>query len=177
MINNKKMENNNTNTSQIIFKPVGIVHSPYKQAEGTPIQGAFAPEPEATVEIFPEYSAGLEGLEGFSHIYLLYHFHLSKDYQLKTRPFLDDNPRGVFSIRAPKRPNPIGLSVVRLKNINNNILTICEVDLLEGTPILDIKPYVPEFDCRPEASSGWVKGKVQNNREKHFADSRFKTIP
>lgn len=176
MINNRKMNDNNMKTSEIIFKPIGVVHSPYLEAEGTPIQGAFAPEPEASVEVFPEYAGGLEGLEGFSHIYLLYHFHLSKDYKLKTCPFLDDNPRGVFSIRAPNRPNPIGLSVVRLNKIENNILTVSEVDLLEGTPILDIKPYIPEFDCRPEASSGWVKGKLNENRERQFADSRFKTI-
>lgn len=168
------MNNHSEQCLEITFRPIGVVHSPYIECEGTPIQGKFSPEQEAMVEIFPQYSQGLEGLEGFTHIYLLYHFHLSTGYRLITAPFLDDNPRGVFSIRAPNRPNPIGLSVVRLIKIENNILTIGEVDLLEGTPVLDIKPYIPEFDCRPEASSGWVKGKVKENRERQFADSRFK---
>ncbi len=169
------MNNLNETYAEITFRPIGVVHSPYIRPEGTPIQGKFSPEQEASIEIFPEFSSGLEGLEGFTHIYLLYHFHLSTGYKLITAPFLDDNPRGVFSIRAPNRPNPIGLSVVRLKKIKDNIITISEVDLLEGTPILDIKPYIPEFDCHPEASSGWVEGKVNKNRERQFADSRFKT--
>ncbi len=109
-----------------------------------------------TVVIFPEFHEGLQDLEGFSHLFLIYHFHLSNKYTLKVKPFLDDIQRGVFATRAPARPNPIGLSVVRLDRIEGNRLFILDVDVVDGTPLLDIKPYVPAFDVRAEAKSGWL---------------------
>jgi len=125
------------------------------------------------MDLAPEYTDGLKELGGFSHIYIIYHFHLSKGYKLITSPFLDDKPKGVFAIRAPNRPNSIGLSAVKLNKIEGNILYISEIDVIDGTPVLDIKPYVPEFDCRPDACSGWVEGKVAGREERHKADSRF----
>ena len=115
---------------------------------------------DGTVEVFPEYVEGLKDLEGFSHIILIYHFHLSKKSLLKVKPFMDDQIHGVFSTRAPSRPNPIGISIVRLIKIEKNILYIQDVDILYGTPLLDIKPYVPEFDVRAADKKGWLEKNV-----------------
>jgi len=141
---------------EIIFRPIGTVHSPFKEPTGTPIQASAAPESQGVVEVFPEYQEGLQDLDGFSHIYLVYHFHLSQGFSLKVKPFLDDRPRGLFATRAPARPNPIGISIVRLDRIEGNRLFIREMDIVDGAPLLDIKPYVPGFDHRPGAASGWV---------------------
>ena len=116
------------------INPIGIIHSPYKQMIGTPIQTAFSDDGEGTVEIFPKYKKGLKDLEGFSHIILIYHFHQSEGYSLSCRPFLDDVERGLFATRAPRRPNPIGLSIVRLKEIKDNILSVSSLDVLDETP-------------------------------------------
>jgi tRNA-Thr(GGU) m(6)t(6)A37 methyltransferase TsaA len=137
-----------------------------------PIQPAGAKGIEGSIEIIPEYVIGLQDLEGFSHIILIYHFHLSKDYSLKVKPFLDDKPRGVFATRAPKRPNPIGISVVRLRKIVGNILHIEDVDIVDGTPLLDIKPYVPEFDVHKIVQTGWLSKKAAKAKIKK-ADERF----
>ena len=148
--------------SKIELSPIGIIYSPFKEPKGTPIQTAAAKDIEGKVEIFKEYVEGLKDLNGFSHIILLYHFHLTKGYSLLVKPFMDDTIRGVFATRAPRRPNPIGLSVVRLLRIEGNILYIKDVDIVDGTPLLDIKPYVPDFDIKDVRDIGWLKKRVQN---------------
>ena len=146
---------------EINFKPIGIIHSPYKRSGEPPNQGALRPEVEGSIEVFPEYEQGLKDIESFSHIIILYFFHWAAGYSLLAKPYLDDNLRGIFSIRSPHRPNRIGLSVVRLLGREKNILKVAEIDALDGTPLLDIKPYVPQFDCRKEAKEGWLKGKIR----------------
>ncbi|MEQ9715244.1 MAG: tRNA (N6-threonylcarbamoyladenosine(37)-N6)-methyltransferase TrmO [Candidatus Asgardarchaeum sp.] len=148
--------------SEIKYKPIGIIHSPFKEPKGTPIQPTSARGVKGTVEIFPEYIEGLKDLEGFSHIILIYHFHLAKRGTLKVIPYMDKEIRGVFATRAPSRPNPIGISVVRLIKIKRNILHIQDVDIIDGTPLLDIKPYVPEFDIHKVERIGWLEKRVKN---------------
>lgn len=147
--------------AEIKYKPIGIVHSPFKEPNGTPIQPSGARGINGTVEILPDYAEGLKDLEGFSHIILIYHFHLSKKSSLKVKPYLDDEEHGVFAMRAPSRPNPIGISTVRLLKIEGTTLHIQDVDIVDGTPLLDIKPYVPEFDRREVQKKGWLEKKVQ----------------
>lgn len=143
--------------SEVRYKPIGVVHSPFKKPQNVPIQAASAQGVKGKVELFCEYVRGLKDLEGFSHIFLLYHFHLSRPYSLLVKPFLDENLRGLFSTRAPSRPNPIGLSLVRLTELEDNILHIQDVDIIDGSPLLDIKPYVPKFDQRKTTKIGWLK--------------------
>jgi tRNA-Thr(GGU) m(6)t(6)A37 methyltransferase TsaA len=138
-----------------------------------PIQPSGALGIKGTVELFAEYSSGLKDIDGFSHIILVYHFHLSRGYALETRPFLDEAIHGVFATRAPARPNPIGISVVRLVGIEDNILHIEDMDIVDGTPLLDIKPYIPDFDWREAERTGWLSVKSQRAR-KHKSDTRFK---
>jgi tRNA-Thr(GGU) m(6)t(6)A37 methyltransferase TsaA len=157
---------------KIEYKPIGIIHTPFKSPEGTPIQPTGAKGIEATVELFEEYAQGLNDLDGFSHIHLLYHCHLSKTYSLNVVPFLDTEKRGLFSTRAPSRPNPIGLSVVQLLGIENNVLRIMDIDVIDGTPLLDIKPYVPEFDVRKATNIGWL-GFLSKKIENAADDGRF----
>ncbi len=130
------------------LSPIGIIHSPYKEQKGVPIQPVFSEGVTAEIEVYSEYQQGLKDLEGFSHIILLYLFHKSEDYRLLCRPFLDNKERGLFATRAPKRPNPIGLSIVELLKIDKNIITIGSPDMIDGTPLLDIKPYVDAFDAK-----------------------------
>jgi tRNA (adenine37-N6)-methyltransferase len=143
--------------SDVTYKPIGIIHTPYQEKECTPIQGCFAPDNRGRIELFPEYTDGLQNIEGFSHLILIYHFHQCTGYQLIAKPFLDKEKKGIFSIRYFARPNPIGLSVVRLYEVKANILEIGEVDMLDGTPLLDIKPYVPQFDIKENVKDGWYK--------------------
>ncbi|MBI5569534.1 MAG: tRNA (N6-threonylcarbamoyladenosine(37)-N6)-methyltransferase TrmO [Desulfomonile tiedjei] len=157
----------------IAFKPIGVIHSPFREREGTPIQPAGARGIEGTVELLPEYAAGCKDLDGFSHIVLLYHFHRSKGFSLELTPFLDDTPRGVFATRAPARPNPIGISVVRLVGVEGSTLHIQDLDILDGTPLLDIKPYVPEIGPDDEVRFGWLEGKTQRMGTAK-ADERFR---
>ena len=138
-----------------------------------PIQPAGADGVEVTVEVFEDFLPGLKDLEGFSHIILLYHFHRSHGFNLHVVPFMDTQPRGLFATRAPKRPNPIGLSVVQLDKIEHGVLYIQSVDILDGTPLLDIKPYVPEFDACGEVRTGWLKN-AQKTVSKKQSDDRFK---
>ena len=142
---------------EIIYRPIGIIHSPFKKPEGTPIQSAAARGAQALVEIFSEYTEGLDDLDGFSHIILIYHFHLSAKFSLSVRPFLDHTPHGLFATRAPARPNSIGLSIVRLSGISNGELRVMDVDILDGTPLLDVKPYIPKFDVREVDRTGWLE--------------------
>lgn len=146
--------------NSIEMRPIGFVQSPRKEAKGTPIQGVFADEAEGLVELAPEYAAGLRDLDGFSHAILIYYFHRSESEKLLAKPYLEDVEHGIFAIRSPHRPNHIGLSVVRIRKIEGNRLYFGEVDILDGTPVLDIKPYVRQFDSREDAVSGWI--------EKHF---------
>jgi tRNA-Thr(GGU) m(6)t(6)A37 methyltransferase TsaA len=159
---------------EIIFRPIGVVHSPFKEPTGTPIQPSAARGTRGIVEILPEYEEGLQDLEGFSHLILLYHCHLARGFTLKVKPFLDDTQRGVFATRAPARPNPIGLSIVRLERVEGRQLHIREVDIVDGTPLLDIKPYVPQFDTRTDATSGWLE-KNMRRLESARDDGRFLT--
>ncbi len=159
-------------SGEISYNPIGIVRSPFKSSKGTPIQPKEAKGVKAKVVVKKEYSEGLKDLEGFSHIILICHFHLSKGYDLKVRPFMDEHLRGVFSTRAPKRPNSIGLSTVRLTGIKGNILFVEEIDIVDGTPVLDIKPYVPDFDVRQADKIGWLKSVIHKLPEKKD-DGRF----
>jgi tRNA-Thr(GGU) m(6)t(6)A37 methyltransferase TsaA len=147
--------------AEIKYKAIGIIHSPFKEPKGTPIQPSGAKGINGTVEIFPDYAEGLKDLEGFSHIILIYHFHLSKKSSLKVKPYLDDEVHGVFAMRGPSRPNPIGISTVHLLRIEGTTLSIQDVDIVDGTPLLDIKPYVPEFDRGEVQRTGWLEKKVQ----------------
>jgi len=150
---------------ELRIKQIGLIHTPYKEPKGMPIQGKFAEEVAGTVEVFPEYQQGLKGIEGFSHIILVYYFDRSKNEELLGRPFLEDTEHGIFAIRSPHRPNHIGISIVKLQNIEDNIVTFTEVDMLDGTPLLDIKPYVSHFDCRQQVKNGWI--------QKHFSDGKI----
>lgn len=160
---------------EIIYKPIGIIHSPFKDVKGMPIQTTAAQGIAGTIEIEPEYAGGLKDIEGFSHIILIYHFHLSEGYSLEVKPFVDNHLRGVFATRAPRRPNPIGLSVVRLVKVEGSILHIEDVDIVDGTPLLDIKPYVPEFDVKEGERIGWLLEKA-NKIHDVKSDERFKRL-
>lgn len=156
----------------VTFRPIGIVRSPFQDPEDMPIQTSGATGVEGTIEVDPLYAAGLKDLDGFSHILLIYHFHRSKGFALEVKPFLDDTMRGVFATRAPRRPNSIGFSIVRLNAVEGCILKIQDVDILDGTPLLDIKPYVPQFDAKAAERIGWLTGKADAAR-KHRSDNRF----
>jgi tRNA-Thr(GGU) m(6)t(6)A37 methyltransferase TsaA len=156
----------------IQYRPIGIIHTPYKSPAGTPIQPPASKGVEADVEVFEKYAGGLTDLGEFSHIYLIYHFHRSKKFSLKVKPFLDNETHGLFATRAPSRPNSIGLSIVRLTGIKENILHVKNIDVLDGTPLLDIKPYVPEFDIRKVSKIGWMDKKIKNLAEVQD-DGRF----
>jgi len=158
---------------KIQYQPIGIIHSPFTSIEGMPIQPGGAVGICGSVEVFPEFMTALQDLEGFSHIYLLYHFHQSKSWKPLVTPFLDNVKHGLFSTRAPSRPNPIGLSIVRLNHLEKKILAIENVDILDGTPLLDIKPYIPDFDHFQVESIGWLNAVSENSR-KVRSDQRFK---
>ena len=157
----------------ITYSPIGVIRSPFKEIAGTPIQPSGAEGVQGSIEMNPEYVPGLKDIEGFSHIILLYHFHFSQGYDLEVKPFLDDEYHGVFATRAPKRPNPVGLSIVRLVRREGNVLYIEDVDVIDGTPLLDIKPYVPGFDVRQAERTGWLSQKAQGVTDIR-ADERFK---
>jgi len=137
-----------------------------------PIQPTGAKGVRGKIQILSEFVPGLQDVDGFSHLMLIYYFHRVDGFILETRPFLDDSPRGVFATRAPRRPNPIGLSIVRLECIDGATLHISDIDIVDGTPLLDIKPYVPAFDHRTEAKIGWLTGNVDQVTQ-HKSDNRF----
>jgi tRNA (adenine37-N6)-methyltransferase len=141
------------------INPIGIIHSPYKVKEECPIQPLYSSEAAGRVEVFEEYEAGLKDIETFSHIYLLYLFDQAGEIELVRTTFLDDKPHGIYASRHPCRPNGIGMSIVKLINRKNNILFVEGVDMLDKTPLLDIKPYIPKFDVIDSASEGWTAGK------------------
>jgi tRNA (adenine37-N6)-methyltransferase len=157
---------------EIAYRTIGIIHSPFTDPRDMPIQPTGTSSAPGTAQVFPEFKAGLKDLEGFSHVILIYHFHQVTRTDLTVTPFLDSKPHGVFATRAPTRPNPIGLSIVRLKGIEGCVLQLDNVDVLDGTPLLDLKPYVPDFDRPRGAKAGWLeqaKRKVQGAR----SDDRF----
>ena len=159
---------------EIRYRPIGVIRSPFKDVQGMPIQAVGAKGVKGTVEIEPEYKNGLKDLEGFSHLILVYHFHLSSGFELTVEPFMDDEVHGVFATRAPRRPNPIGTSVVRLMAVQGCRLDIQDVDIVDGTPLLDIKPFVPAFDVREVDRIGWLSNReasVVNTK----SDRRFTT--
>ncbi len=158
---------------KIEFAPIGIIHSPFVELKDMPIQPAGAVGIKGTVVVFEDYHPGLKDLDGFSHIILLYHFHRSRSFNLHVVPFMDSEPRGLFATRAPKRPNPIGLSIVQLDKIEEGVLHIQNVDILNGTPLLDIKPYVPEFDAQTGVRTGWLE-KARKTVSSWKSDDRFK---
>ncbi len=158
--------------NEITYESIGVVHSPFAEPKNVPIQASASKGSKGTVEVNPKYAEGLKDLEGFSHIILLYHFSLVKAGSLLVKPFLDDTLHGVFATRSPARPNAIGISTVRLIRIENNILYIKDVDILDGTPLLDIKPYVPKFDYRRTTKIGWFSDKISKLKETKD-DGRF----
>ena len=157
----------------IELNPIGIIHTPFTKPEGMPIQPTGAAGIRGTIEVFEEFRPGLKDLDGFSHIILLYYFHRSDGFTLHVVPFMDSEPRGLFATRAPKRPNPIGISVVRLDKIENGVPHIQNVDILDGTPLLDIKPYVPAFDSTGNIRTGWLE-QSGKSASSHRSDDRFK---
>jgi tRNA-Thr(GGU) m(6)t(6)A37 methyltransferase TsaA len=158
---------------RIHYQPIGIIHSPFKKVPGTPIQSTFSKDGEGTVELLPQFKQGLKDLKGFSHIILIYHLHKSRGYDLLCRPFLDEVKRGVFATRAPRRPNPIGLSIVRLKKIRNTTLSVAALDVLDKTPLIDIKPYIPQFDALTSPQVGWFEKALKKKKHRTRADNRF----
>lgn len=156
----------------IEFEPIGIIHTPFLEPANMPIQPVAGAGVAGTVELFEAYRDGLDDLEGFSHVILLYHLHRSHGYKLRVVPFMDTVPRGLFATRAPRRPNPIGLSVVQLDRVEDGVLHIRNLDIVDGTPLLDIKPYVPEFDHQPTIRAGWLEGVRKTVSDRH-SDDRF----
>jgi tRNA-Thr(GGU) m(6)t(6)A37 methyltransferase TsaA len=155
------------------IKPIGTIHSPYTKIEDMPIQPKGATGVEGYALLDEEYIDGLQDLEGFSHIYLLYSFHKTKREELLVTPFLDKQTKGVFSTRSPLRPNHIGISIVQLKEIKNNKIIVEGIDILNGTPLLDIKPYIEKFDVVKNSTSGWFKASNKDISTKR-SDDRFK---
>jgi len=150
---------------EIKLKPIGIIRTPYKDPKGMPIQGTFDKSITGKIELFPEYVQGLKDVEGFSHLILIYYFNKAKEEKLVGKPFLEDTPHGIFSIRSPMRPNHIGFSIVKLEKVEENKITFSEFDILDNTPLLDIKPYISHFDSREDVKNGWL--------DKHFANGKI----
>jgi len=147
---------------QITINPIGVIRSPYKEPENIPIQGVFKKEAEGQIELMEKYVPGLKDLEQFSHAIVLYYFHKSDREQLQGKPFLEDCKHGMFAIRSPHRPNHLGLSVIKIKRIVENKIFFTEVDMLDGTPVVDIKPYIKYFDNRENVVSGWLDKHFEN---------------
>lgn len=158
---------------EFTYRAIGIIHSPFKEKGEVPIQGTFS-QAEGTIELFPEYVPGLKDIEGFSHLFLIYHFHEADGYALLQKPFLDGGIlRGIFATRFFKRPNPIGLSIVGLIKVNGNLLEVSGLDVLDGTPLLDIKPYVRRFDLRENARDGWLEQKELGKKGNEYTPAKL----
>lgn len=140
----------------IVYRAIGLIRTPWLRVEDVPVQGAAAPDAEGRIEVHPDYIEGLLHIEGFDRLIVLYHFDQSGEVKLVRRPFLDDEPHGVFAMRHPARPNPIGLTVVSLTHRAETTLFVRGVDMLDGTPLLDVKPYVPRWDAFPDSAAGWL---------------------
>jgi tRNA-Thr(GGU) m(6)t(6)A37 methyltransferase TsaA len=156
----------------VTYQPIGVVRSPFTTLEGMPLQTVAAQGVRGSVEVEPAYAEGLKDLAAFSHLILLTHLHQMSGYSLEATPYLDDQPHGIFATRSPRRPNPIGLSVVRLIAIQDTTLIIEDIDLLDDTPVLDIKPYVPAFDARETERIGWFAGRIERVHTTR-SDKRF----
>lgn len=156
------------------LQPIGVIHSPHKEANGTPVQASLAIGIGGTVEVFPQFAAGLKDLEGFERIWLVYWFDRAKQAELVVTPYLDPAPHGLFATRAPCRPNPIGISAVRLLEVRDNLLHVDGLDILDHTPLLDIKPYIPSFDAFTAPRIGWLDNPNNNSI---VADGRFEAGP
>ena len=159
---------------QIKINPIGIIHTPFNTINDMPIQPLAAKSVKGVIEIFPEYIEGLTDLEAFSHITLLYHFHKINEYDLMVKPFMDTKKHGIFATKSPKRPNAIGLSTVKLLKIEKNCIHIEEVDMLNGTPLIDIKPFFSKFDNRKNTKSGWLDNQLNIPIKELRSDERFK---
>ncbi len=154
-------------------RSIGIIHSPFTEAAGTPIQPRFAEDVEGNVEVFEEFAPGLKDLDGFERIWLIYWFDRSQPFKLMVKPYIDTVERGLFATRAPSRPNPIGISCVKLLGIDGNILRVSGMDILDGTPLLDIKPFIARFDSFQVSRSGW-QDTIEDPHKK--ADNRFRKL-
>jgi tRNA (adenine37-N6)-methyltransferase len=154
----------------LVLRVIGHVQTPFAKADGTPVQSVFAQGAEGTVTVNPSFAEALDDLEGFERIWLLTWLDRADDFRAKVVPYRDTLERGLFATRAPCRPNPIGLSVVRLLGRDGNVLRVADVDLLDGTPVLDIKPYVPVVDAHPSARAGWYD---KSSEDRRLADGRF----
>ena len=160
----------------IEYAPIGIINTPFKSLVKIPIQASIAKDAVGFITVFDEFVSGLKDLAGFSHIILLYHFHLSNDYALSVTPSHDNANRGVFATRSPKRPNKIGLTVVQLIGIKKNILSVRSIDIIDGTPLLDIKPYIESIDSIQTSGQGWLNEQLKSTkRPPHLYQSRKKT--
>ncbi|MFC1669577.1 tRNA (N6-threonylcarbamoyladenosine(37)-N6)-methyltransferase TrmO [Spirochaetota bacterium] len=145
-------------SNEIVMKPIGTIHTPFKDVDDNiPIQGKLMPEHEGKVEVNEEYREGLMDIDGFSHLILIYSFHKSSHVKLVGKPYMDNKKHGVFAYRSPHRPNHIGLTIVELIDIKDNTLIIKGVDMVDGTPLLDIKPYNPGFDEQCNVRTGWME--------------------
>ena len=161
------------NPESFTYTTIGIIHSPFPDIAAMPIQPSGARGIRGIIDIHPEFVAGLKDLEEFSHVILIYALHHCNGYSLEVKPFLDLKPHGIFATRAPKRPNPIGLSIVSLVQIRGCSLDLENVDILDGTPLLDIKPYVPEFDQQEDCRIGWLE-QVRGIVKAKKSDDRFR---
>jgi tRNA-Thr(GGU) m(6)t(6)A37 methyltransferase TsaA len=159
--------------TEITYQPIGIIKTPFHKVPNMPIQPTGAKGRKGIIELNADLTPGLIDLEGFSHIILIYHFHLVKGYKLYVVPFMDDKPHGIFATRAPTRPNTIGISVVKLKKIEDNLLYVEGVDMINGTPLLDIKPFYPKYDNHDNVKSGWLQAKGDIDITKIKSDTRF----
>jgi tRNA-Thr(GGU) m(6)t(6)A37 methyltransferase TsaA len=158
---------------EIILRPIGVIRTPYQNLEGMPIQPGGARSVEGDVVLDRVHEEGLRDIDGFSHLILIYQFHHSKGFKLTVTPFLDHRERGLFATRAPRRPTPIGLSVVSLLGRSGNVLRVGHIDVVDGTPLIDIKPFVPAFDAPDVTSVGWLKDKAEQSRVV-CSDKRFR---
>jgi len=159
----------------ITYQQIGIIRTPFESIGGMPIQPHGAAKTEGIIELVHDLLPGLIGIEGFSHLILIYHFHEVKGHKLNVVPFMDDKPHGIFATRAPVRPNPIGISIVKLLKVEGNQIYVEGVDMLNGTPLLDIKPFFTQFDNRTEAVSGWLDEKENIDKLNFRSDVRFDT--
>jgi tRNA (adenine37-N6)-methyltransferase len=157
-------------SDELTLEPIGVIETPFREPHGTPIQPSRAQGARGRVRLEPQFLAGLQDLAGFERIWLIYWLHKAPGLSLRVTPFLDQQERGVFATRAPTRPAPIGISVVRLLAMEEGVLDIADVDMIDGTPLLDIKPYVPEFDCFVNSRAGWFD---ESNSARRLADDRF----
>ncbi len=157
----------------VTYQPIGVIRTPFTDIEGMPVQASAAAGVPGRIELDARFAEGLRDIDGFSHLVLIYHLHRMTDQRLTVTPFLDVSPHGIFATRSPARPNPIGLSTVRLISVAGAALEIEDVDMLDGTPLLDLKPYVPAFDDRENARIGWFSGRLDRVREAR-ADRRFR---